>query len=242
MDDLDTTTRAHAAYRGASGSQYHDEKRHIPDAAVASVARARAKLFQHLVSNQGAVFEYGVGAGWNLAELVCAERVGFDISAELQSRVEKAGIRFCTRLDTLSPDYFDLAICHHVLEHLPNPLQCLVELTRLIKPTGYCWVAVPFETGRRYRRFDPMEPNHHLFSWNPQTLGNLVRIAGWERFEIRLRRYGYDRAAASLAVRLRMGESGFRLIRAVAQMVFPLTEIQLIACKPGSAGILPAHW
>lgn len=42
------------------------------------VYRLRAEKFQRWVKDTDTVFEYGVGAGWNLARLRCGRRVGFD--------------------------------------------------------------------------------------------------------------------------------------------------------------------
>lgn len=56
-------------------------------------------------------------------------------------------------------------ICHHVLEHVPVPTEALTEIRRLLHPQGQLLLRVPYEPERRYRRFDPNEPNHHRYSW-----------------------------------------------------------------------------
>jgi hypothetical protein len=91
---------------------------------------------------------------------------------------------------------------------------------------------VPFEKERRYRRFAPTEPNHHLYSWNAQTLGNLVTDAGFELREARLARFGYDRFAATWACRLHLEEAGFRCVRALAHFLRPAWEVRVVAAKP----------
>lgn len=40
-------------------------------------------------------------------------------------------------------DYFDLIICSHVLEHVPNDMQALRELYRVLKPGGTALILVP---------------------------------------------------------------------------------------------------
>jgi len=42
---------------------------------------------------------------------------------------------------------------------------------------------VPYEKERKYRHYDSKEPNHHLYSWNVQTLGNLVEEIGFKVME-----------------------------------------------------------
>ena len=220
---------ARAAYQGQSGRAYHAEKRGLPPGAFSWVIRARAERFQPQVKPGDAVLELGCGAGWNLAGLSCRRRVGFDVASQLRADVEAAGIEFVDSLHSLPGGSFEVIVCHHAMEHVPDPLGLLEEARRLLLPGGLLLLAVPHETQRRYRRFRPDEPNHHLFSWNPQSLGNLLRVAGFEFGEIGLRRYGYDRRAAWLAHRAGAGEPGYRWIRAALQRVVPLHEVTAVA-------------
>ena len=220
---------ARAAYRGDAGRAYHEGKRALPPVAVPWVCRARAELFQPHVRTSDAVFEFGCGYGWNLAALRCARRVGHDVAENVRADVTVTGAEFVAAPTALADASFNVAICHHALEHVPDPLAVLAGLRRLLKPGGTLLLAVPYESERRYRRFDPAEPNHHLFAWNVQTLGNLVSVADFTFREGRLRRYGYDRFAAKLAVKLRGGERGFRLLRALGQTLRPLREVVVVA-------------
>jgi hypothetical protein len=90
---------------------------------------------------------------------------------------------------------------------------------------------VPFETERRYRSFDADEPNHHLFSWNVQTLGNLVTECGLRVDTAEVGRFGYDRFSAALACKLGIGERGFRSVRALAHGFKPASEVRIVATR-----------
>lgn len=226
---------ARARYAGDAGRAYHEGKRALPPVATPWVARARAELFQPHIQAGDAVFEFGCGYGWNLAALRCARRTGHDVAENVRAEVVRSGAEFVTDPAEFASAGFDVAICHHALEHVPEPLAVLTELRRLLKPGGTLLLAVPDERERRYRRFNPAEPNHHLFSWNVQTLGNLVTVAGFILRANHLRRYGYDRFAAKLAVKLHAGERGFRLLRAGGQTVRPLREIVVVAQVPRPA-------
>ncbi len=222
-------TAASTAYVGEAGRAYHEGKRALPEVAVPWVVRARADLFQPFLQPDHSVLEWGCGFGWNLAGLRCARRTGYDVAVQLESVVRAAGIEFVADPTHLPKDAFDVVICHHALEHVPDPLAVLETLRRVLKAGGTLLLAVPFEKERRYRRFDPQEPNHHLFSWNVQTLGNLLGVAGWDLRSLGLRAYGYDRRAALLAVRFRLGERGFRGLRAALRILFPLREVAAVA-------------
>jgi SAM-dependent methyltransferase len=128
-------------------------------------------------------------------------------------------------------DSIDVLICHHVLEHLASPMEALGTMKRILRPKGFLLLYVPYERECRYRRHLPQEPNHHLYSWNVQTLANLAAVSGFSIDQAGLGKYGYDRFCAKLACRFHLGESGFRLLHRIANGIIPLLEVRLIARK-----------
>ncbi len=235
MSDLTPSRAPDAAaalYRGESGHAYHGGKRALAPAAQEWVWRLRAEKFRPWVPPDAAVVELGVGAGWNLARLNCARKVGCDAAEFLAPGLASLGIEFVPTLGALPDAWADVAICHQTLEHLLEPVAALRELARVLRPEGRLVLHVPWEVERRYRRYDPAEPNHHLYHWNAQNLGNLAAVLGWRVEEVRVRAYGYDRFAANLAARFHVGESGFRLVRRLLIGLRPLREVELVARRP----------
>jgi SAM-dependent methyltransferase len=228
MSFEDTVTRQ---YAGAEGKAYHQGKRGIPAGAYPWIARLRAEKIAPSISPDADVFEYGVGAGWNLASLTCTTKAGYDICKDLAPTVEEHGIDFVHDPKQLADNSFDAVICHHVLEHVPNPVESIEEMIRLLRPGGKLLVFVPFEKERRYRRYDPAEPNRHLYSWNVQTLSNLLAKTQLKVQSASVGRFGYDRFAAVTAARLHLGEFGFRLIRGLVHLVKPALEVRVTAVK-----------
>lgn len=218
-------------YLGEAGRAYHHSKRGIPPEAFTWVARLRAEKFVPHVCGSDVVVEFGVGAGWNLAELNCARRIGFDISDLVEAGLRERGIEFVRDSASLADNSADVLICHHMLEHALNPAAALAEIRRVLKPGGKLLLHVPFEEEPRYRKHDPAEPNHHLFAWNAQTLGNLVAECGFKLDEAGIGKFGYDRAAAAAAVNYHLGEYGFRLLRSLAHLAMPASEVRVIARK-----------
>ncbi len=216
-------------YRAAAGQQYHGGKRALPAAALPWVARLRAEKFQPHVRPTDTVLEFGVGAGWNLRELRCARKLGCDVADFLAEDLRTAGIEFFPALDDLPDAVADVVICHHALEHVLEPARVLTDLKRMLKPGGRLLLHVPLETGRRFHRFDPTEPNHHLYSWNAQTLGALATESGWRVEAAGVGPFGYDRFAAVQALRWKLGEGGYRLLRRFLLLLRPEREVRIVA-------------
>lgn len=223
-------------YRAASGEAYHRGKRGLRPEALGWVCAARAAKLQRWVRDTDTVVEFGVGSGWNLARLRCRRRIGCDAAGFLADEVRALGIEFVEGLEGVADASADVLVCHHALEHVLEPAATLRRFARVLAPGGALVVHVPWEVERRYGRFDPAEPNHHLYHWNAQNLGNLVQVLGWRVESVHARRYGYDRFAANLAARLRLGEAGFRAVRGLLVALRPLREVELVARPPAPPG------
>lgn len=223
--------QAQRHYCGDAGRGYHLIKRGIPDEAIPWVGRLRARKFSEFVGSSDVVIEYGVGSGWNLAELQCRRKIGFDVASEVETHVRALGIEFVAETRGISDGEADVVLCHHVLEHLLHPNEALAEMRRLLKPSGSLLLYVPLEREARYEHFRRDEPNHHLYSWNVQTLGNLVEETGFRVTQAGIGEFGYSRFAAVWAAKLRVGEGGFRFLRRMLHVLKPAFEARVIAVK-----------
>lgn len=215
-------------YDGVAGRAYHEKKRGIPEQALPWVSQHRAEKIAPYIKSTDVVFEYGVGWGWNLAAVNCARKIGFDVSELLRDKVTGQGIEFISSPTQLAANSADVIICHHTLEHLLEPPHALQEIKTILKPAGKLLLFVPFERESRYTRFDPAEPNHHLYSWNAQTLGNLVEQCGYKVQEAHVAPFGYDRFAAVWSHRLKLGSFGFRFIRGLVHLAKPAFEVRVV--------------
>lgn len=221
-------------YQGEAGRHYHESKRAIPESALPWVARDRAGKLAPFVAAGSTVLEYGVGLGWNLAAIQCRRKIGCDVGEFLRPTLERQGIEFVINSQELPAGVAEVVLCHHALEHVLDPAAALAEMRRLLAPTGWLLVFVPLEREWRYRRFRREEPNHHVFSWNAQSLGNLVEDVGFTAQEVSVQRYGYDRIAAVWSARVGAGHWGFHALRATLRRLRPLLEVRLIA-RPAAA-------
>ena len=229
VDFLEEKVRDH--YRGQAGLMYHKSKRGISEKAYSWIATHRSEKISPFIREADTVLEYGVGTGWNLAEVRCRKKIGFDISEHLEEAVSSHGIEFVTDIEKVEDASIDVVVCHHVLEHTVNPAESLWEIFCKLHAGGRLLLYVPYEKEKRYHSFNRNEPNHHLYSWNVQTLSNLAEECGFNVAQSRLGRYGYSRFAAVLAERLGVGERGFQLIRSAIGFIRPLQEVRVVATK-----------
>ncbi|MDZ7618999.1 MAG: class I SAM-dependent methyltransferase, partial [Patescibacteria group bacterium] len=216
-------------YTGDLGRGYHGDRHSIPEEAYLWVARQRARKFMSVVTSDSIVLEYGVGTGWNLALLQCKQRLGYDVADFLASQVRAHGVTFVADTKSLVTGSVDVVICHHTLEHLAAPFCALSEMHRLLRSGGTLWLSVPYDVRSDGRRFYPADPHHHLYSWNVQTLANLVQEVGFKVEQAGLGRFGYDRLAASTSLKLKLSVPGYRIIWAILQALRPVHEVRLVA-------------
>ena len=213
-------------------SAYYLKKVAMPEAAYVMLSRARARKLQPHIRPSDRVFEFGGGSGLNLASLVCAARHGSDINPSSNEVARQHGIEIVDSLDRID-DAYDAVVCHHVLEHLTAPAECLVSVRPLLRVGGTLLLFVPYDEGRRYRKHIATDDNHHLYSWNPHTLANLVIECGFTLKSATLGMFGYDRISARLATALRVGDAGFRIIRQCGHLIRREHEVCVIAMRPG---------
>lgn len=222
--------RATDYYRGEVGRRYFEEVYGMTDRARDTVARARAEKIQPWVGPDDTVLEYGVGTGLNLTHLVCARRVGFDVTEHGREACEADDIEFHSDPAAIAGQRFSVVLSHHSLEHVERPLDLLRQVRDRVEPGGRLLLFVPYERGEAYR---PDDPHRHLYSWTRRTLGNLVDAAGYEITSIQLRPAGYERRLAPLDRFHSLYIAGLWL----ARFARPVSELFLRGRRPASVDV-----
>jgi SAM-dependent methyltransferase len=187
-------------YRGELGEQYFDWQGSKADL---EAAIERTKFAPH-VSEADTVVDFGCGAGALLATLPAGERVGVEPNPPARQAGEARGIRVVASTGELEDAMADVVISNHALEHTLAPLDELRGLLRILKPGGRLVLWVPLDDWRA--QHEPHEDvNHHLYTWTPLLLRNLLDEAGFDVRECRVVTHAWPRYYPVLFRRLPRG-------------------------------------
>lgn len=81
------------------------------------------------------------------------------------------------------PGYFDVIVMYHTLEHLPDPLDVLKEVKKLLREEGLLHISVPnvscWERIIQGKRWGAFALPSHLYCFSPRTLQKLCKRAGF---------------------------------------------------------------
>jgi SAM-dependent methyltransferase len=87
----------------------------------------------------------------------------YDDSPEIDYRQDVADMQF-------GDGTFDRVACNAILEHVPDPMESVRELRRVLRPGGQIWVEVPFH--------QPFHPSPHDY-WRVSPEGLRVWMEGF---------------------------------------------------------------
>lgn len=96
-------------------------------------------------SEKGKLLDVGAGTGDFLvvAKNDGWQTTGIEPSEKAKTIALNKGVNFAGNLSDLKDHSFDVITMWHVLEHVPNLDEYILELKRLLKPTGTILIAVP---------------------------------------------------------------------------------------------------
>jgi SAM-dependent methyltransferase len=138
--------------------------------------------------NVGKILDVGCGNGGLLSFLnskgwqvfgVEPSAAGYQIAInKIGSNIYNCALKECGFAD----DFFDIVVLNHVLEHITNPVDTLVEIRRVLKSSGSLYVAVPNIESYQYRyskenwyHFDPVR---HVHQYSDKTLTAMLKQCG----------------------------------------------------------------
>lgn len=138
--------------------------------------------FAPYVHTADRVVDFGCGTGWLLNLLQAKEKVGIEPNPAARKYAAELGVRTVPSADELEDGWADVVISNHALEHSLSPITELQRLRRILKPGGTFVLGLPIDDWRAkaHRHPDGTDPNHHLHTWTPLLITNLLGEAGFE--------------------------------------------------------------
>ncbi|MEL7159370.1 MAG: class I SAM-dependent methyltransferase, partial [Bacteroidota bacterium] len=73
---------------------------------------------------------------------------------------------------------FDVIVCFHVLEHIPDDRAAMAELHRVLAPGGLCLIQTPFREGAIYEDPSLVTPAERLVAFGQEDHVRVYSVAG----------------------------------------------------------------
>jgi len=162
-------------YEGASGAAYYRGQERNAEIRAAVFGDAIARHVEPEMS----VVEFGCAAGRVLQRAQAGEKVGVEINPHSRQAAQERGLNAVERLAELQDESADLIYSIHVLEHTLSPLDELREMWRVLRPGGTLLLILPVDDWRVQRKWTLPDDDHHLYTWTPQLIANLLSEAGF---------------------------------------------------------------
>jgi SAM-dependent methyltransferase len=192
---------------------------------------ANMTKFAGFIRESDVVLDFGCGGGYLLKNLKCHSRIGVEINPIAGATAEKNGVTVYRSTKDVPDESIDVIISNHALEHTHQPLDELRSLYPKLKKGGKMIIVVPCEAISY--AFKPGDKNHHLYTWSPMCLGNLLVEAGYDLVESKAYIHKWP------PMYMRIARFGGRMIFEAACRVFARIErssfqVRAVATRPSN--------
>jgi SAM-dependent methyltransferase len=189
------SNRVSRHYLAATGARYFDWQSQGGE--IGAVLEAR-KFASHVRSSDRVV-DFGCGSGGVLAKLDARDKLGIEVNEAARVFAASLGIKTVTSAEELPAHTADVVISNHALEHALSPLHELRALHRILRTGGKLVLWLPIDDWRAQKiSSEEVDRNHHLFTWTPVLLRNLLAEAGFEVVHCKVVAYAWPPKHESL--------------------------------------------
>lgn len=159
---------------GTAGAEYFEYQRRD----VRRNSWVSLRFFAPHVSPEDTVVDYGCGTGWMLKLMDAGVKLGVEPNPKAREFAAGLEIETVGSPSEVESEFADVVVTSHAIEHALSPFEEFKQMRRIVKPDGKVVICLPIDDWRKQRRIDPNDPNHHLYTWTPLLLSNLLGEAG----------------------------------------------------------------
>jgi SAM-dependent methyltransferase len=212
-------------YQGELGAAYFAYQHR----AAAYAGELERRKFEPHVGPDDVVLDFGCAAGDLLDELEAREKIGVEVNDSARATATARGLQVVASTRELENEIADVVISNHALEHTLAPLQELRELRRVLVPGGRIVLWMPIDDWRVQRKLSRADRDHHLYTWTPRLLRNLLDEAGLKVVEVRVVTHAWPPFTEKLA---RMPEKLFDALAVGWSVIKKRRQLMALARKP----------
>ena len=183
--------------------------------------------FKDYIGPEDSVLDFGCGGGYLLKNLSCGKKIGVEPNRAARATAKKNDVEVYSSIEEVPDNFANVVISNHVLEHVLSPLESLHLLKRKVKVGGKLVFVVPHQNPRE--RFRENDTNQHLYTWNPLTLGNLFKLAGYDIIKVDTIRHVWP--PAYRRIRKLLGRKTFYLVSRINALFRNSYQIRVVAKK-----------
>ncbi len=147
-------------------------------------------IFNELCPNGGRWLDYGCGGGGLVKYAIESgiNATGFEEgwAAEI-GRLSGITILYSSELENYTGN-FDFITAIEVLEHIPRPIEALLQMRKLLKPGGILFITTGNAKPWRHKLLDwgyTKCPDVHVSFYEPETLARCMKMASFQPKEFR---------------------------------------------------------
>ncbi|MFC1883446.1 class I SAM-dependent methyltransferase [Thermodesulfobacteriota bacterium] len=210
------------------------------------IARSVSLINTGFKDGPGKILDVGSGYGFFLKamQLDGWETEGVEISETGRNyAVDKLGLKIyespLEKLD-LPENSYHVVTLFYVIEHVPDPLELVKKIKRIIKPGGMLLLRWPHTTpivkmiGSLSKNFDLYHTPYHLYDFSPRTIKRLLASCGFLDVETMIGGYTLPSGNAARLASIMSGKLGELLFSISGGMILlPGLSKTTIAVKDG---------